>query len=333
MFLAGVLAAVALPSSGATCAQKQAAAKAYAAGMAKARAAYFRTHRGTAARKKYVAAQAARLAALEGAALCSTTTSAASEPLPAPAPAANEHFTFSDELTQSARDEAQGYATFAVEDEQKLLGVQLEGIDVFVSTDATWLAQHECAYTGQSGSCVSSTAAHYASSLVDHVPGALFVYWASNDWSGVNTPLYEKQKIMGNAVFSLFQDQIVGNDGDVGPVWLLAGGAEVIGYHVSSDRNFRSYADNLADMRQNIKALTTPLEKIQTWADYGLVGHWYLAGAADRLLTDAPEGIRSLVDYYAAIGKGAAWQDAFRSAFGMTVDQFYADFAAYKAGL
>jgi hypothetical protein len=314
----------------------RAAAAAYAKQMPKARAAYDRAHRSAQARKAFAKRQAAKLAALKRDADCTVTQDADTGPLPAPAPDANEHVVFSDEMSQSAREEAQGYVTFAIRDEETLLGVPLDeskGIDVFVSTDRAWLAQHECDYQGLAGTCVATTEAHYASSLVDHVGDALFVDWSSNDWSGVNTPLYEKQKIMGNAVFSLFQDQLVGDDGDVGPVWLLAGGAELVGYHVSSDRNLRPYADDLADMRQNIRALTTPLQQIQTWSDYGLVGHWFLAGAADRLVADAPDGIRSLADYYAAIGRGASWQDAFASAFGMSVGAFYADFAAYRQTL
>ena len=37
----------------------------------------------------------------------------------------------------------------------------------------------------------------------------------------------------------------------------------------------------------------------------------------------------SVAAYYAALGSGRAWPDAFESAFGLSVDDFYANFAAY----
>lgn len=310
-----------------------AAAAAYAKQMRKARAAYDRTHRSAQARKAFMKRQEARLAALKRDADCTVTQVTDTGPLPAPAPSENEHFVFSDEMSQSARDELTGYVTFAVQDEEKLLGVQLSGLTILGSTDAAWLSQKLCDFEGYGGSCVADNQANFESgNPAGAGPHAIFVYWGSSEWAQ-NAPAYVKQKVMAHNVGDVFQYQLDGLQGTVGPVWLYFGGGEMVGYHVTSDRNFRPYADNLADMQQNIRALTTPLEQIQTQSDYNLVGHWFLAGAADRLVTDAPNGIRSLADYYAAIGKGASWQDAFASAFGMSVDAFYADFAAYRQKL
>ncbi len=46
------------------------------------------------------------------------------------------------------------------------------------------------------------------------------------------------------------------------------------------------------------------------------------AGETERLLA-----------YFAAIGRGEPWPSAFTAAFGKTVEAFYAEFAAYRAGL
>lgn len=334
--LALALSAAARPSVSCTAdyqASARAAAATYAKQMPKVRAAYDRTHRSAQARKAFAKRQAAKLAALRRDADCTVTRVTDTGPLPAPAPSANEHFVFSDELSQSGRDELTGYVTFAVQDEEKLLGVQLSDLTIFGSTDAAWLSRKLCDFERYGGSCVADNQANFESGNPSGAgPHAIFVYWGSSEWAQ-NAPAYVKQKVMAHNVADVFQYQLDGQQGTVGPVWLYFGGGELVGYHVTSDRNFRPYADNLADMRQNIRALTTPLEKIQTWSDYDLVGHWFLAGAADRLVTDAPNGIRSLAAYYAAIGAGAAWQDAFASAFGMTVDAFYADFAAYRSSL
>jgi hypothetical protein len=44
-------------------------------------------------------------------------------------------------------------------------------------------------------------------------------------------------------------------------------------------------------------------------------------------------GLAALANFWRAIGAGSTWQAAFQSAFGETVDQFYAEFAAYRATL
>jgi hypothetical protein len=42
-------------------------------------------------------------------------------------------------------------------------------------------------------------------------------------------------------------------------------------------------------------------------------------------------GLGSLAAYYGAIGRGLPWQQAFQQAFGITIETFYADFAAYRS--
>ena len=53
--------------------------------------------------------------------------------------------------------------------------------------------------------------------------------------------------------------------------------------------------------------------------------------AVERLST--LKGIAAVVGFWARFGHGVAWPDAFQQAFGMTVEQFYADFATYRKTL
>ncbi len=41
----------------------------------------------------------------------------------------------------------------------------------------------------------------------------------------------------------------------------------------------------------------------------------------------------ALATYLKALGAGMAWRDAFNTAFGMSVEAYYANFAAYRDGL
>ena len=53
--------------------------------------------------------------------------------------------------------------------------------------------------------------------------------------------------------------------------------------------------------------------------------------AVERLVGDG--GATKLRSYFAAIGRGEAWETAFATAFGKSVDAFYSEFAAYRSGL
>ena len=53
--------------------------------------------------------------------------------------------------------------------------------------------------------------------------------------------------------------------------------------------------------------------------------------AADQLISLAGEP--ALFEYYRLLPSSDTWQDAFQGAFGITIDDFYAAFAEYRAGL
>jgi hypothetical protein len=56
-----------------------------------------------------------------------------------------------------------------------------------------------------------------------------------------------------------------------------------------------------------------------------------MALAVDRLVGEG--GVAKLLAYFTAIGRGDPWQSAFSSIFGKTIDEFYAEFDAYRRGL
>lgn len=55
--------------------------------------------------------------------------------------------------------------------------------------------------------------------------------------------------------------------------------------------------------------------------------------AVDHLVSVAPGGLSALTAYYNALGSGMSWPQAFQSSFGLSVDAYYANFNAYRAGL
>ena len=332
-------------------ARRQAVAAAYAKGMLKARAHYFKTHKGARLRARFVKKQKAKLKTLRAKASCKVAAPPVSPPPPPPpppidlnpAPTANETFTFGPGMASADDDQIKGDIAFAAEDVQRLVGISLDRVTVFASTDATWLAGQQCGFYGYGGSCVADTAAHYASgnSSAQGGPGAVFLYWAAASWQ---FGAASNQKIIAHELFHALQYQIdhLIHAGETppdqirpsGPVWLDEGAPETIGYRVMADRQLGTYANELAGQIGAAKHISAPLDQLERLSQTSIPGVYSLfLVSVDHLARVAPAGLPALAAYYRALGTGAAWPDAFQQAFGMTVSAYYADFAAYRATL
>jgi hypothetical protein len=56
-----------------------------------------------------------------------------------------------------------------------------------------------------------------------------------------------------------------------------------------------------------------------------------LPGSAARLVGEG--GLAKMLPFYEAVGRGEAWDRAFATVFGKSLDAFYLEFAAYRQGL
>jgi PKD repeat protein len=120
-----------------------------------------------------------------------------------------------------------------------------------------------------------------------------------------------------------------------GPVWLREGSAEFVGYSGVADSGIdaSSYRGEMLSMAKGPYA-SVALQDTATQSAQSSVGYatYDLGFFATELLTKT-NGMASLTAYWAKIGTGTPWRDAFQQAFGRTVDQFYTEFASYRASL
>jgi hypothetical protein len=360
----GSTARIAAPSSaGATCtaSEKQRRLRALARferTLAPARRAYFRAHRGAKERKAYVKRQQAKLRALRRAAACTVASPPPPpppppsppppppppEPVPAPPPSPNEVFSFDSGISATDQAEIVGDVAYAVQDEAEILGVPIASVHTFASNSPDWLADQFCQFYGHDDDgCRRSKALGFAKGTAEGGPGAIFLSWSSPGW---RFGAAQNQKIIAHELFHTFQwqlDKLFDNNGSPpsnqvapqGPVWLDEGAPEAVGYHVAADRRlFPSYESALADQVRSAKQIGTPLSSIQTRDEANIPNVYNLFHVAvAHLISITPAGLPALTTYLDALGEGKPWQDAFTSAFGMTVDVYYANFAAYRAGL
>ena len=326
-------------------AQRTQVAAAFATQMPISRAGYFKGHKRAADRKRFVTSQQAKLTLLRGAAGCLVPPPATTPATPtAPPVATQQTFVFDAGIPTAAQDEIRGDVDFALRDEARLLGTELAAVSVFTSTSPGWLADQECRFFGHDNdACRQSTSQRWASGGTTAVAGTggILLYWAHPSWQ---VDAGESQKIIAHELFHVFQNQLdkLGARNEVtpsnqvrasGPEWLDEGAPEMIGYRVAADRSLKSYPSVLATQIAHSRQVTQPLSAVQTYDEFNVVPNAYSFGhvAADHLVGLAPGGVSALTTYYNALGSGAAWPAAFQSAFGLSVDAYDANFAAYRS--
>lgn len=113
----------------------------------------------------------------------------------------------------------------------------------------------------------------------------------------------------------------------LGP-WMNEGIAEYLGYRVMVDAGEMKWDDVRPFVLQGAlqDQLGGPLKTISTRVWSGHVGFL----AIDWLVDESPNGLMSLRILAEDIGKGKSVKAAFKDAFGVTLDDFYAQFEAWR---
>ncbi len=133
-------------------------------------------------------------------------------------------------------------------------------------------------------------------------------------------------------LFHIFQQRLSGISvsgapiGDVyalGPEWLTEGSAQVMACLCTRQliAHMRRVPRSIA-----LSAAAPTIGRFQISSN----DFWALSEAGSGYLVRNLGGFAALRAYYSYLGQGMAWSDAFASAFGITIDEFYADFEAYR---
>jgi hypothetical protein len=338
--LLGVVLALAVPgvADAALCSADEhaaavAKADAFAKAMPAAKERYFKAHRRKAARDAFVARQFAQLGRLRDAAGCEVL-----DPTPS--------FQFGTGVPAVEQQEVRDDVVFALAQLRSLTGVTLRGPTVYVSRDVQQLADWFASRfrIGPSGAASKRAQWERLSSTAEAGEDAVFVVAFTPTWERSNAA--NRQKILAHELFHLVRNQLTGRPDNwgttpsdqvrpSGPRWLNEGVAETVGYRVAAARGLLDLSSVMASLRAQAPSWTTPLQRFETITGEQSVStawneEWF---ASNWLIETAPKGLASVLEYWSAIGGGMAWRDAFAKAFGRSVDQFYAEFAAYRATL
>ncbi len=118
-----------------------------------------------------------------------------------------------------------------------------------------------------------------------------------------------------------------------GPAWLGEGSAQWVSYRVVAAEMQLPFEKVVTILEGMTKADPVALNQMETpvgfrsglhpWGTSLLAVEFLLKGRSPALI----------IEYYSAIGRGQTWQTAFAATFGISISEFYATFAEYRANL
>ena len=117
----------------------------------------------------------------------------------------------------------------------------------------------------------------------------------------------------------------------VGPQWLLEGAPEYLSRLFLGDQGVFDFHAWVRGQKNAAKLVSAPLRDLETRT--GLLsedGAFTLAHVAVDFAVSLRD-LGALVDFWQAIGGGESWQTAFESSFGLSIDEFYQEFEAYRS--
>ncbi|HUR22401.1 MAG TPA: hypothetical protein VMZ73_00870 [Acidimicrobiales bacterium] len=145
-----------------------------------------------------------------------------------------------------------------------------------------------------------------------------------------------RRLIVIHEYFHTVQSRLSAGRGGVIPLWLREGTARYVEYGVAGDHGYIDYG-----RRRTAEVRTSRgLESLQTYEEQGGPtfrgdsGGAYVVGFLASEYLETLKGRQAVQrDFWAALRTSADWRAAFTTVFGISVDQFYADFESYRKTL
>lgn len=125
--------------------------------------------------------------------------------------------------------------------------------------------------------------------------------------------------------------QLTGRVGDNanGPVWLYEGQAEYIGMQCVDEYDYFDYSQRRDLWKRRANMVNTPLRDMELREVYQQAPE--PAWLAAELLAAGHGGIAAFPEFYEEFGKSGSSEQAFASAFGISIEEFYREFEEWRA--
>jgi hypothetical protein len=260
-------------------------------------------------------------------------------PPPPPAPGAPATYVFGSEVTTAQQALLRDGLDLGARFIRSSAGRELPAFTVWAYTDVEALIR---AYAE-----TAPTTAENARDIWTRGTAAAGGYrklWFGPLWFSAGGGDANTKKIAVHEAFHVLQNDLAGVGAigggfdDIpraGPRWLSEGSAELVGYLAIADARLTSMSNVRGDWAQRAKSSPVTLQRLAILRGQFEAGSnaWGIMPLAVERLVGGEGGYPKLLAYFEATGRGEAWQSAFASVFGKSVDAFYAEFAAYRSGL
>ena len=138
------------------------------------------------------------------------------------------------------------------------------------------------------------------------------------------------------AKYSLVGSNPYGTDDEApkhGPRWLLEGSANFFMYKAMDAGGFLSYDSERLKVVDEAKLVAKPLSGLESHTNglRAVKGGYDLGQLATELLVSIAGEEEAVIRYYTLTQPGTTWQEAFETAFGMPVAEFYELFEEHRA--
>ena len=213
-------------------------------------------------------------------------------------------------------------------------------VEIYLHGDLDALASLYARLTGRS---VEASREHWRNGFAEAgtvgIPGSWIIVKTSHPSSVESAYLPNLTRISAHELLHAYQDELSGlpasgvPDDEVpfhGPRWAKEGIAEFLAYKVSDAGGVLSYDTKRANSVSHAKNMEKPLRGMETW-EGGLKGYSYDLPLLGAELLASYAGEDALLRFYMLQRPGTTWQEAFETAFGMPVAEFYQLFKEHRA--
>jgi hypothetical protein len=157
------------------------------------------------------------------------------------------------------------------------------------------------------------------------------VYTGSEVWQFL-TPI-ERIETLVHELVHVYQNLMIAGSFDVEPLWFAEGTAEAIGFQAVQPLGVTDQDEiyNMMGYMLNEYPVDRPLSELEGFASMDADAYPLAYIAVQYLLGSRGLSISAIADVYDGLAAGRSFGDAFASAFGITLADFYAEFDAWRA--
>ena len=142
-------------------------------------------------------------------------------------------------------------------------------------------------------------------------------------------PSAARRGIVIHEYFHTMQRELSRSMSQVAPFWLREGSARLVEYRIAGREGLLDYAVARASEVRRSYSFGS-LQDLETRSDASSSGGYTLGFLASEYLENlvGPDALRQ--GFWKSLSGGANWRQAFAATFGVSLEQFYADFEAYR---